>query len=62
MPVVTEDCKGYTLMDGYRVSPVMFTESQANDDRSITKFELDKRSSSICVLLPPRGFMVYTGF
>lgn len=30
VPIVTEDGKGYTLMEGYRLPPVMFTESQAN--------------------------------
>lgn len=30
VPVLTEDGKGYTLMEGYRVPPVMFTEAQAN--------------------------------
>ena len=30
VPVLTEEGKGYTLMEGYRVPPVMFTESQAN--------------------------------
>jgi predicted DNA-binding transcriptional regulator YafY len=30
VPILTEDGKGYTIMDGYRVPPVMFTESEAN--------------------------------
>ena len=30
IPILTEDGKGYTLMDGYRIPPVMFTEAQAN--------------------------------
>jgi predicted DNA-binding transcriptional regulator YafY len=30
VPILTEDGKGYTLMEGYRVPPVMFTEGQAN--------------------------------
>ncbi|OAE90411.1 helix-turn-helix transcriptional regulator [Flavobacterium psychrophilum] len=30
IPVLTEEGKGYTLMDGYRIPPVMFTESEAN--------------------------------
>lgn len=30
VPVLTEDGKGYTLMEGYRIPPVMFTENQAN--------------------------------
>lgn len=30
VPIVAEDGKGYTIMEGYRVPPVMFTEAQAN--------------------------------
>ena len=30
VPILTEDGKGYTLMEGYKVPPVMFTENQAN--------------------------------
>ncbi len=30
IPVLTEEGRGYTLMEGYRVPPVMFTEKQAN--------------------------------
>ncbi|MBC6999965.1 YafY family protein [Cytophaga sp. FL35] len=30
VPVVTLEGKGYTLMDGYTVAPVQFTEKQAN--------------------------------
>ncbi len=30
VPVVTIDGKGYTLMDGYTVAPVQFTEKEAN--------------------------------
>lgn len=30
VPILTKDGKGYMLMDGYKVPPVMFTESQAN--------------------------------
>ena len=30
VPVLTEDGRGYTLMEGYRIPPVMFTETQAN--------------------------------
>jgi predicted DNA-binding transcriptional regulator YafY len=30
VPILTEDGKGYTLMEGYRMPPVVFTESQAN--------------------------------
>jgi len=30
VPIFTEDGKGYSLMEGYKIPPVMFTESQAN--------------------------------
>ena len=30
VPILTEDGKGYTLMEGYKIPPIMFTESQAN--------------------------------
>lgn len=30
VPIVTEDGKGYTLMEHYSLPPVMFTESEAN--------------------------------
>lgn len=30
VPIITEDGKGYALMEGYRVPPVIFTEAQAN--------------------------------
>lgn len=30
VPVLMEDGKGYTLMEGYRIHPVTFTENQAN--------------------------------
>jgi predicted DNA-binding transcriptional regulator YafY len=30
VPIVAEERKGYSLLDGYRIPPVMFTESEAN--------------------------------
>lgn len=30
VPVIAEERKGYSLMEGYRIPPVMFTESEAN--------------------------------
>ncbi|TNE70751.1 YafY family transcriptional regulator [bacterium] len=30
VPIITEDGKGYRLMEGYRIPPIMFTEAQAN--------------------------------
>jgi predicted DNA-binding transcriptional regulator YafY len=30
VPIVTEEGKGYGIMDGYRIPPIMFTEEEAN--------------------------------
>lgn len=30
VPIIAEEGKGYSLMEGYRIPPVMFTEAQAN--------------------------------
>jgi predicted DNA-binding transcriptional regulator YafY len=30
IPILTEEGKGYYLMDGYRMPPIMFTENEAN--------------------------------
>lgn len=30
VPVITEEGKGYSLMDGYKVPPIMLTETEAN--------------------------------
>jgi predicted DNA-binding transcriptional regulator YafY len=30
VPVVTEEGRGYSIMDGYRLSPIMFTQEEAN--------------------------------
>src|SRR3954468_11148463 len=30
VPILTEDGKGYSLMEGYKIPPVMFTENEAN--------------------------------
>jgi predicted DNA-binding transcriptional regulator YafY len=49
VPIVTEDGKGYSLMEGYKIPPVMFTENEAgalitaeqlvrkNQDSSLTR-------------------------
>lgn len=30
VPILTEEGKGYSLMEGYKIPPIMFSESQAN--------------------------------
>jgi predicted DNA-binding transcriptional regulator YafY len=43
VPIYTEEGKGYTLLDGYRIPPVMFTEDEAN--ALITIEQVVKRNS-----------------
>jgi predicted DNA-binding transcriptional regulator YafY len=38
VPILTEEGKGYSLMDGYRLPPVTFTESEANALITAEKF------------------------
>ena len=47
VPVLTEDGKGYSLMEGYRVPPVMFTESEANALITVEQLVLKNRDSSL---------------
>lgn len=46
VPILTEDGKGYTLMEGYRIPPVMFTESEANALITAEKLILKNRDAS----------------
>lgn len=46
VPILTEDGKGYTLMEGYRVPPVMFTENQANALILAEKLVIKSKDSS----------------
>lgn len=46
VPILTEDGKGYTLMDGYKIPPVMFSESQANALILAEQLVLKNRDSS----------------
>jgi len=46
VPVVTEEGKGYTLMEGYRLPPVSFTESEANALITAEQFVLQNRDAS----------------
>lgn len=47
VPIVTEEGKGYTLMEGYRVPPVMFTENEANALVTAEQLVLKNRDSSL---------------
>lgn len=46
VPVLTEEGRGYTLMEGYRIPPVMFTESEANALITAEKFVLNNQDAS----------------
>ncbi len=46
IPIITEDGKGYTLMQGYRVPPVMFSESEANALITAEQLVLKNKDSS----------------
>lgn len=47
VPIVTEDGKGYTLMEGYKIPPVMFTENQANALILAEQLVMKNRDSSL---------------
>lgn len=46
VPIITEEGKGYTLMEGYRIPPVMFTEAQANALIAAEQLVLKNRDAS----------------
>ncbi|KQC01660.1 YafY family protein [Pedobacter sp. Hv1] len=46
IPIITEEGKGYTLMEGYRIPPVMFTESEANALITAEQLVLKNKDSS----------------
>lgn len=47
VPIITEDGKGYALMNGYRIPPVMFTENEANALITAEQLVLKNRDSSL---------------
>lgn len=46
VPVLTAEGKGYSLMEGYRIPPVMFTESEANALITAEQLILTNKDSS----------------
>ncbi|EKT3958380.1 YafY family transcriptional regulator [Flavobacterium psychrophilum] len=46
VPILTEDGKGYTLMEGYKIPPVTFTESEANALITAEQFVLKNKDVS----------------
>ncbi|MDT0606725.1 helix-turn-helix transcriptional regulator [Croceitalea rosinachiae] len=47
IPIVTEEGRGYSLMDGYKLPPVMFTESEANALITAEQLILKNKDSSL---------------
>ena len=47
VPILTEDGKGYSLMEGYRIPPVMFTENEANALVTAEQLVLKNRDHSL---------------
>ena len=47
VPILTEDGKGYSLMEGYKIPPIMFSESQANALIIAEQLVLKNRDSSL---------------
>jgi predicted DNA-binding transcriptional regulator YafY len=47
VPIYTEDGKGYALLEGYRIPPVMFTEDEANALITIEQVVMKNSDSSL---------------
>lgn len=47
VPILTDDGKGYTLMEGYRMPPVMFTENEANALNTAEQLVLKNKDASL---------------
>ena len=47
VPILMEDGKGYSLMEGYRIPPVMFTENEANALVTAEQIVLKNRDNSL---------------
>lgn len=47
VPILTEDGKGYSLMEGYKIPPIMFTESQVNALILAEQLVLKNKDSSL---------------
>src|ERR1700683_4052146 len=47
VPIFAEDGKGYSLMEGYKIPPVMFTENEANALITAEQLVLKNRDTSL---------------
>ncbi|MNQ27481.1 bifunctional biotin--[acetyl-CoA-carboxylase] synthetase/biotin operon repressor [compost metagenome] len=46
VPIITEEGKGYSLMEGYKIPPVTFTENEANALITAEQFVLKNKDAS----------------
>ncbi|MGO2101437.1 MAG: helix-turn-helix transcriptional regulator [Psychroflexus halocasei] len=47
VPIITEDGKGYSLMEGYKIPPIMFSESEANALITVEQLIRKNKDSSL---------------
>ncbi|MGI9531425.1 helix-turn-helix transcriptional regulator [Lutimonas sp.] len=47
IPIVTEEGKGYSIMEGYHLPPVLFTEEEANALITIEQLAIKNKDSSL---------------
>jgi predicted DNA-binding transcriptional regulator YafY len=47
VPILTEEGKGYSIMEGYRIPPIMFTETEANALVTAEQFILKNADRSL---------------
>jgi predicted DNA-binding transcriptional regulator YafY len=47
VPILTVDGKGYSLMEGYKIPPIMFSESEANALITVERLVLKNKDSSL---------------
>ncbi len=47
IPILIEEGKGYTLMEGYKIPPIMFSESEANALITVEQLVLKNHDSSL---------------
>jgi predicted DNA-binding transcriptional regulator YafY len=47
VPILTEDGKGYSLMEGYKIPPIMFSESEANALITVEKLVMKNNDTSL---------------
>ena len=47
IPILTEDGKGYSLMEGYKIPPIMFSESEANALITVEQLVLKNKDTSL---------------